>query len=98
MLFLPLLFFALPSLAKLEEEDFRNGTLDWSDGIKRSIKFGLAHLFVLIPIGAALALNVGRLWFTYQYFKGGVERSNVYHSAYNSVVVTLLFVGLVILA
>jgi hypothetical protein len=98
MLFLPVLLFALPSLAKYEEDDFREGTRGWADGVKRSIKFGLIHLIVLIPLGAALALSIGGLWFTYQYFKGGVERSTVYHSVYNSIVVAVLFVTVVIFA
>lgn len=96
MLFLPVLLFALPSLAKYEEEDFREGTRNWSQGVKRSIKFGLVHLIALIPLGAALALSIGGLWFTYQYFKGGVERSTIYHSAYNSIVVVILFATVVL--
>lgn len=97
MVFLPLLLFALPSLARYEEEDFRDGTRDWAHGIRRSIKFGLVHLIMLIPLGAALALSIGGLWFTYQYFKGGVERSTIYHSAYNSILVVILFVTVVVL-
>lgn len=95
-LFLPVLFFALPSLARCEEEDFRQGTRNWVDGVKRSIKFGLAHIIALIPLGVALALSIGGLWFTYQYFKGGVKRSTVYHSVYNSIVVVVLFIAVVI--
>ena len=97
MLFLPVLLFALPFLAWIEEEDFREGTTDWRNGIVRSIGFGLIHLIALIPLGAALALSIGGMWFTHHYFKGGVERSTVYHSAYNSIVVALLFVVVVLL-
>lgn len=96
MIFLPVLLFALPTLAKYEEEDFRRGTRNWSEGIKRSIKFGLAHTIAFIPIGAALALSIGGMWFTYQYFKGGTERSTVYHAVYNSIVVVFLFVAVVL--
>lgn len=96
MLFLPVLLFALPSLAKVEEKDFRRGTRGWADGVKRSIMFGLVHIVALVPLGAALALSIGGLWFTYQYFKGGVERSTVYHSVYNSIIVVILFVTVVI--
>ena len=98
MLFLPVLLFALPSLARYEEDDFREGTRNWAQGVKRSIKFGLVHLIVLIPLGAAFALSIGGLWFTHQYFKGGVERSTVYHSVYNSIIVVILFVTVVISA
>lgn len=98
MFFLPVLFFALPSLARYEEEGFREGTRDWVHGLKRSVIFGLVHLTALIPLGAALALSIGGIWFTYQYFRGGVECSTLYHSVYNSVLVAILFVAMVILA
>lgn len=97
-LFLPILLFALPSLARYEEEDFREGTRDWAHGVKRSVVFGLVHVIMLIPIGTALALSIGGMWFTHQYFKGGVERSTVYHSVYNSIIVTILFMLFVVFA
>lgn len=92
ILFLPLLLFALPSLARDEEEVFRAGTQNWRSGTVRSVVFGLMHLVVLIPLGAALALSIGGLWFTHQYFQGGVERSSTYHAAYNSIIVSILLV------
>ena len=81
--FVALLFFLLPQLALAEEELFRRGTRTWRQGIVRSLAFGLAHLTMGIPVGAALALSLGGLWFTYQYFRGGVVRSATYHLAYN---------------
>jgi hypothetical protein len=97
LIYLPVLMFALPSLAKYEEEKYRNGTRDWAHGLLRSIRFGLAHLIMLIPFGTALALSIGGLWFTHQYFKGGTTRSTTYHAVYNSMLVAALFVSLFII-
>jgi hypothetical protein len=94
LIYLPVLMFALPSLAKYEEEKYRNGTRNWFHGVLRSIRFGLAHLIMLIPFGTALALSIGGLWFTHQYFKGGTTRSTTYHAVYNSMLVAALFATL----
>ncbi|MAG35188.1 MAG: hypothetical protein CL878_02925 [Dehalococcoidia bacterium] len=81
--FILLLFFLLPRLAAVEERIFRLGTRNWLDGAFRSVVFGLVHLTMGIPLGAALALSLGGLWFTRQYFLGGALRSTVHHLAYN---------------
>lgn len=96
LIYLPVLAFALPHLAQREEEDFRAGTRGWMHGIWRSIHFGLIHLIMLIPIGAAIALSIGGLWFTHQYFKGGVERSTTYHAVYNTMLVTVAFISIIV--
>lgn len=98
LLYLPILMFAVPSLAQYEEEAYRQGTRDWKHGFLRSIRFGLIHLIMMIPIGAAFALSISGLWFTHHYFKGGVQRSTTYHAVYNSIIVGLLFVSLFIIA
>ena len=90
--FVLLMFFLLPRLAAVEEGIFRRGTRDWRDGVVRSVVFGLVHLTMGIPLGAALALSLGGLWFTRQYFLGGVERSAVHHLAYNLIALTALLV------
>lgn len=95
LIFLPVLMFALPNLARDEEIMFRLGTRDWKHGIVRSFTFGMIHLIMLIPIGGAVALSIGGLWFTYQYFKGGVDRSTVYHSMYNTMIIGIIFVSLI---
>jgi hypothetical protein len=92
VVFLPVLALALPRLAQLEEVKYRTGTRNWLDGSLRSLRFGLVHMFMLIPFGASLALTLAGLWFTRQYFKGGTERSTVYHAAFNTLVVAVLFV------
>jgi len=97
VIFLPLLIFALPTYAKSEEESYRAGTRNWGHGIIRSVRFGLAHLIMLIPLGMALALSIGGLWFTHHYFKGGIERSTTYHAVYNSMLIGSLL-GLVLLS
>ena len=94
--FVLLLAFLLPRLALTEERLFRAGTRDWRRGVVRSVLFGLAHLSMGIPLGAALGLSIGGLWFTYQYFRGGVPRSTIYHLAYN--VIALIVIVLVMLA
>lgn len=96
LIFLPVLMFALPTLAMNEEKSYREGTRNWRDAVLRSIRFGLAHLWMLIPMGAALALSIGGMWFTRQYFKGGVERSTTYHATYNTMIVAVLFVLILI--
>jgi hypothetical protein len=56
----------------------------------RSITFGLIHVFIGVPIGVGLALSIGGLWLSRQYIIGGLERSTVYHTAYNLNVALLL--------
>ncbi len=82
------LLMALPLFAFEEEMMFRNGTKDWKQGAKRSLVFGLVHCIVGVPIFVGLAIGVGGMWFTLQYFKGGVERSTTYHLAYNATIFT----------
>lgn len=65
-IFALLLIAALPLLAKAEEDIFREGTRDWGNAVLRSVLFGLVHVVAGIPIGAALALSIAGLWFTYQ--------------------------------
>lgn len=95
--FLVLLFLNLPRLARTEEEWFRRGTKNWLDGCWRSLKFGLVHCLVGVPIGYGLALGLGGIWFTYHYFKGGVRRSTMVHTMYNATLVMLLAVFLVLM-
>jgi hypothetical protein len=92
VVFLPVLALALPRFAQMEEVKYRTGTRNWLDGSLKSLRFGLAHMFMLIPFGASLALTLAGLWFTRQYFRGGVERSAVYHAAFNTTIVVVLFV------
>ncbi len=89
--YLILFAFNLPRLAVMEEEMFRQGTESWVDGVLRSICFGLAHCLVGVPISAGLAITIGGLWFTHQYFIGGVELSTIHHTTYNLIAVSVIF-------
>lgn len=94
--FMLILFLALPRLAGLEEEIFREGTPNWKSGFKRSILFGLVHCMVGVSLGVGFALSIAGLWFTRQYFKGGAERSTAYHAAWNLSIVSLLAISMLI--
>lgn len=55
----------LPKFALLEEETFRKPYI-WSNKhiqLIQSLKFGLVHLIMGIPLGAALALSIGGIFF-----------------------------------
>jgi hypothetical protein len=95
LFFLVLLFLNLPRLARYEEDAFRRGTKNWKDGCLRSLRFGLVHCLVGVPICYGLGLGIGGLWFTWHYFKGGVRRSTTVHALYNA---TLLLALAVILS
>ncbi len=90
-IFMVLLLLNFPRLARYEEEEFRDGTKDWKDAIPRSIKFGLWHCLVGVPLCGGILLAIPGFWFTRQYFRGGVDRSTLYHSVYN------MILGLVVL-
>jgi hypothetical protein len=94
-IFLLLLFVNLPRLAAAEEEEFRLGTKNWKHAVPRSISFGLMHMIVGLPLSVALALSIPGMWFTSQYFKGGVARSTAAHAVYNMMLATVLFVYVV---
>ena len=100
--------FAIPFLAKYEEESFRKGHTDWKSIWWQSTKFGLVHCFVGIPIGAGVALIVPGLFYAYCYkrtFEKTIDAhgrlaaeeeavmvSTAYHSMYNSIIITVLLI------
>lgn len=102
--FLTLLVPAVPLMALREEEIFRRGAEGWSNArrVGRALLFGLAHALIGIPIGVALALSLGGLYFTAVYLRGyrrsgGSQRdacleSGRAHAAYNLSIVTLVVV------
>jgi len=91
--FLLLFAVSIPDLARSEEVRYRRGTKDWRQGLWRSLRFGLAHCVVGVPLYGGLALTVGGLWFTLQYFRGGVEGSTLHHATYNWIVVSAALVA-----
>lgn len=91
--FLLLFAVSIPDLARSEEVRYRQGTRNWRHGVWRSVRFGLAHCVVGVPLYGGLALTVGGLWFTFQYFQGGVEGSTLHHATYNWIVVSAALVA-----
>lgn len=92
--FAVLLIMALPILAQFEEELFRKGTKGLASTLIRSTIFGLVHMIAGISLGAALALIVAGLWFTYQYKRGGVVRSTAYHLAWNYTLIGIAIIAI----
>ena len=88
-IFLPLLAINIPRLAKREERAFRQDTRGVPTAIVRSIKFGLFHCIVGVPVAFGLALSIPGLWFAYQYSKGGVRLATAWHSIYNWVILAI---------
>lgn len=88
-----LLLMNLPTIAMLEEYLFRQGTAGWQGAIWRSLAFGLAHLTMNVPLGASLAVGGTGLWFSYWYFRGGIELSGAMHLAYILPIVALSLLG-----
>lgn len=107
--FVTLLLPALPLFAQREEEIFRVGAeaRTTAQRLGRSVLFGLVHAVVGIPVGAALALSVGGVYFTQRYlwaFRRTGRRDEALlestraHTAYNLCIVALLLVVLVLQA
>ncbi len=103
LVFMALLFPALPLFAYAEERMFRGGAEDWSTGrrVFKTIQFGMIHALIGIPIGAALALSIGGAYFMWVYlrrFRATPSRetalieSATAHAVYNGLIVTLLIV------
>jgi hypothetical protein len=92
-----LLFINLPSIVLLEEKLFREGTEGWIHGIVWSLIFGFSHCLAGVPVSAGTAITFSGLWFTYQYFIGGVERSAAHHCAYNVIALGALAIVLIVL-
>ena len=107
LVFMCLLLPALPLFAFAEERIFREGAEGWSRPrrVFKVVQFGLVHALIGIPIGAALTLSIGGAWFMRVYlarFRAtGSQReatleSTRAHTAYNSVIVMLVLVGIVL--
>lgn len=96
LLFVIILAFNLPQFAGIEEHWFREGLLSWKSALIMSLALGMVHCLVGVPIGAGVAISFAGLWFSYQYFNGGVELSTVHHTTYNLVAISLLFFVLLV--
>lgn len=105
-LFFVTLAFVLPFLAQSEERSFRKGYDEWGSIVKQSVKFGLVHCLVGVPLAAGIALIISGLFYGLKYkraFDRKVESmdywraedeavmvSTTYHTMYNMIVVGLL--------
>lgn len=94
-IFWVLLVINVPRLAKREERAFRQHTRGWKEALWQSVKFGLVHCFVGVPIAFGLALTIPGLLFAYTYSKGGIRLSTAWHAVYNWVILTfaMLFIS-----
>src|SRR4051794_2386523 len=109
LVFLVLLVPPLPLFAEAEERMFRLGAerrTTWGR-FRRSVEFGLAHAIIGIPIGAALGLSVGGMYFTDRYLRAfrrtgdahaAMAESTRAHLGYNITVIVIVIVGLALSA
>lgn len=110
-IFLTLLLPALPFLAHIEEKVFRSNVTKLPKIILMSVLFGLVHMIMGIPLSFALALIIPGFYFAYKYnskyrvrLHQGEEIANVdatiastiAHTTYNSILFTLMLIGIVI--
>jgi hypothetical protein len=99
-----LLTLALPYLAKGEEETFRSLVFGTKNRIVTSIKFGLVHMVVGVPLFVALILSIVGYIFSIFYVKAfykavkvnaetadkvAVNVSTSVHAKYNFLIITL---------
>lgn len=108
LVFLLLLIPALPLFAEAEEKLFRLGAehrTRWGR-LRRSVEFGLAHALIGIPIGAALGLSVGGMYFTGWYLRAyrrtgdpqaAMADSTRAHLAYNATVIVIVVLAFTVL-
>ena len=58
--------FVIPFLARAEENIFRKGHTEWGAIIKQSVKFGLVHCLVGVPLANGVALIISGLFFGFK--------------------------------
>lgn len=103
--FMALLLPALPLFAFAEERMFRTGAQRWARG-RRTLKvlqFGMIHVIIGIPIGAALALSIGGAYFMWVYLRAfrvhqsehaATIESTTAHTVYNGLLVILVLLAI----
>lgn len=100
ILFALLLMIAFPFLANIEEQMFREGHTEFKTIIPQSIKFGLVHMIMGVPLCAGIGLAVPGFFYALCYrkhfFKSGEEaalfEATILHSAYNSIVILIVVI------
>ena len=93
ILYLALFAVNIPLFAAAEERRYRRGTKNWRDGAWRSLRFGLAHWVMGIPLFAALALTLPGLWYTFIYLRDGEDAATTHHTTYNLTLCFLLLIA-----
>ena len=107
LLFMCLLFPALPLFAYAEERMFRTGAEGWSTSrrVLKVVQFGLIHAVIGIPLGAALALSIGGAYFMWVYLRSyrahgnpqaATIESTTAHAVYNAAVVAIVVLAIVL--
>jgi hypothetical protein len=95
--------FAIPFLAKTEEDQFRKGCVEWKRIVPQSIKFGFIHMIVGVPIAVGIALTGVGFFYAYKYRQAynklvaldmrsqaedeAVMTSTAYHTVYNTIAI-----------
>lgn len=110
VLFLLALLYLIPFWAEYEERWFRSGHYKWKPIVKQSIKFGLMHCLVGVPLAVGIALIVTGLFYGFKYKKAyeanvisddsvsvageALLISTTYHSMYNTILATAGLIAL----
>lgn len=93
--FLLLLALNMPRLARWEESVFRVGTRDMKHAVLLSLRFGLAHFGIGLPIAYCLALWIPGMWLSRAYLQHGIRESTWKHATYNLAIALLVLYFLV---
>ncbi len=104
--FLAVLLALFPWLAYVEELAFRDGLerAGTAAQVWRALRFGLAHLVMLVPLAAALAIAVAGFFYGRVYLRAyardglrseAILAATTWHVTFNSLVVLGVFAGLV---
>lgn len=92
IVFLIALLFIMPFVVRIEEEMFRAGHVKLPAMVCQSVKFGLMHCILGIPLGIGMALSLAGMFFAIIYRRAALENgqeaglwaSTAAHTAYNA--------------
>ena len=109
VVFVSLLLPALPLFAFAEEQMFRTGAEHWSPQrrVLKVVQFGMVHALIGIPIGVAMALSIGGVYFMWVYLRryartrssdDATLESTTAHTVYNGVIIVVVLISFISLA